>query len=133
MKTIIAGSRDITDYSLVKYSVKQSGFNITEVVSGRCSSGEITFVTKEGIKVCGVDGLGEKWAEENNIPVKPFPADWKALGRSAGPVRNGEMAEYGESLILIWNGATRGSADMKNKWKDKQNNSFFFEFIVIRN
>jgi hypothetical protein len=34
MKTIIAGSRTIQDYSLVETAIHQSGFPISEVVSG---------------------------------------------------------------------------------------------------
>ncbi len=86
MKTIIAGSREITDYKIVKKAIKKSGFKITEVVSG---------------KARGVDTLGEKWAKEHNIPIKKFPADWEKYGRSAGPIRNQEMAKYADALIAI--------------------------------
>ena len=47
MKVIIAGSRDITDYSLVCRAISESKFDITEVISGTAR---------------GVDTLGEKWA-----------------------------------------------------------------------
>lgn len=55
MKTIIAGSRDIDDYNAIKTAITNSGYVVTEVVSGRAK---------------GVDKLGEKWATDNNIPVK---------------------------------------------------------------
>lgn len=38
MKTIIAGSRDIHDADLLEQTIKQSGFEITVVVSG-CAKG----------------------------------------------------------------------------------------------
>lgn len=44
MKTIIAGSRWITDAALVYRAIDLSGFDITEVVSGAS---------------CGVDTIGE--------------------------------------------------------------------------
>jgi len=97
MKTIIAGGRNITDYSVVERAIKDSGFTITEVVTGRCR---------------GVDWCGEDYAEANGIPVKPFPAEWNRYGTMAGPIRNRQMAEYGEALILVWNGKSRGSANM---------------------
>lgn len=113
MKVIIAGSRSIVDYDRVKRAIEASGFEIAEVVSG---------------KALGVDSLGERWAEENNIPVKPFPAAWNDLshpdaviktGRNgrkydakAGHRRNRQMAEYGDGLILVWDGESSGSADM---------------------
>jgi hypothetical protein len=101
MKTIIAGSRTITDYALVEQAVMDSGFEITEVVSGK--------------EPKGVDRLGEMWADFNCVPVKPFQItqdDWKTYGRSAGPIRNKEMAEYAEALILVWDGKSRGSQSM---------------------
>lgn len=82
MKVIIAGSRDITDYDLVVKSicqfVKYNG-PITEVICGEAP---------------GVDSLGKKWAIDNNIPVKSFPANWDLYGKKAGPIRNKEMAKY---------------------------------------
>ncbi len=99
MKTIIAGSRTIDNYDLVKYCIKESGFDITEVVSG-CAS--------------GADRLGEKYAIENNIPIKKFPAQWNTYGKSAGYKRNVEMAEYSDALIVIIENNSRGSTHMKN-------------------
>lgn len=75
-------------------------FDITEVVCGMAK---------------GVDLLGKQYGDEHNIPVKPFFADWKKLGKSAGPLRNGLMADYADGLILIWNGSSPGSEDMYTK------------------
>ena len=72
-KTIICGSRSITDYSLVELAVKQSGFVVTEVVCGEAR---------------GVDRLGKWWAGINHVPVKSFPADWVKYGPAAGAIRN---------------------------------------------
>jgi len=96
VKVIIAGSRTIFDYQLVLRAISESGFEITEVVSG---------------KAPGVDRCGEWWAINNNIPVKEFPASFRGLGRAAGPIRNAEMAEYADALICVHNGS-RGSANM---------------------
>ena len=41
----------------------------------------------------GADTLAGRWAEENEIPVTVFEADWKGHGKSAGPVRNRRMLE----------------------------------------
>ena len=82
-------------------AVARSGFEVTEVVSGTCY---------------GIDELGEKWAEANGIPVKPFPAWWTKYGRAAGPIRNQQMADYADALILIWDFDPKsGSADMFRK------------------
>lgn len=97
MKVIIAGSRHINDMSALRRAIELSKFDITEIVSGGAS---------------GVDTLGEIYAAEKGIPVKRFPADWDKHGRSAGPIRNGEMAEYADALIAVWHGASRGTANM---------------------
>ena len=97
MKTIIAGSRTILDLKAVEQAVRESGFTITEVVSG-CSK--------------GVDTLGEIWANNKKVPVKRFPAKWEELGRKAGPLRNLEMAAYADALIAVWDGTSRGTKHM---------------------
>jgi hypothetical protein len=100
MKTVIAGGRTITDYETVLSAIHQSQFDITEVVSGMAA---------------GVDTLGIQYAKNHNIPVKEFPADWKKHGRAAGPIRNGQMAEYAEALIAIWDGESTGTKNMINQ------------------
>ena len=97
MKTIIAGSRSINDIEIIRSAVKISGFNITEVVSGTAR---------------GVDRLGEVYADKEDIVIKRFPADWDRYGRGAGYRRNAQMAEYGDALIAIWDGESRGTASM---------------------
>lgn len=97
MKTIIAGSRDITDYDYVEKAIKESGFNITEVV---CRGAR------------GVDTLGASWANTYGVPVKYFPANWDKYGRGAGPIRNKEMALYADALIALWDGISKGTGDM---------------------
>ena len=33
-----------------------------------------------------------------------FDTDWNKHGRAAGPIRNKQMAEYGDALLIIWDG-----------------------------
>ena len=97
MKTIIAGSRTITNPITVEDAIRLSKIDITEVVSGGCY---------------GVDAIGEDWARYNNIPIKLFRADWNTHGKAAGPIRNLAMAEYAEALIAVWDGVSRGTKNM---------------------
>lgn len=99
MRIIIAGSRHMPDSLayLVNEAVIKSGFDITEVVCGMAR---------------GADTLGASWARSKGIKVKEFPADWNKYGRAAGPIRNKQMLDYAEGLIVfIWNGS-RGSENM---------------------
>ncbi len=101
MKVIIAGSRTITDYSEVEQAVRRSGFAITEVVCGMAR---------------GVDRLGEAWAYNHGVPLKPFHAMWRTkdgeYDRSAGMQRNERMADYADALIAIWDGESPGTKHM---------------------
>lgn len=97
MKVIIAGSRTIIDYHHVFDAIQQSGYEITEVVSGGA---------------VGVDRLGEQWARDHNVPVVRFLPDWKRFGKPAGHFRNADMASYGDALIAIWNGESPGTKNM---------------------
>jgi len=104
MKVIIAGSRTISDFFVVKTAIEKSGFEITEVVSGNAA---------------GVDRLGERWAVQNNILITKFPADWNKHGKAAGFIRNREMAEYADALIAVWNGESAGTKDMIDQMKQR--------------
>lgn len=100
MKTIIAGSRTITDRVKVMTmldALLEVGPDITEVVSG---------------KAIGPDSIGAEWARQKNIPVKEFPADWKQHGKPAGMIRNTEMAKYAEALIAFYDGESSGTRQM---------------------
>jgi SLOG family YspA-like protein len=100
MRVIIAGSRSITDFEVVKAAIKKAGFFIDTVVSGGA---------------VGVDKLGEKWALENATPIKRFLPDWETHGKAAGPIRNSEMVKYAEAAIICWDGISKGSKDTINK------------------
>lgn len=98
MKLIIAGSRTINPNSyLIENLLDYFKIKPTEIVCGLAN---------------GVDRAGKKWAEEIKVPVKEFPPSWDAHGKSAGMIRNRRMAEYADALLLIWDGQSRGSANM---------------------
>ena len=52
------------------------------------------------------------WAFRTGTDVKEFPANWARHGRSAGPIRNQEMAEYADALIALWDGKSKGTENM---------------------
>jgi len=98
VKVIIAGSRSATAASVRRaLEVCPWTERITVVVSGAAA---------------GADQEGEIWAGERGLPVEQYPADWKSLGRRAGPLRNQQMAENADGLIAVWNGQSRGTKSM---------------------
>ena len=102
MRLIIAGSRDITDYELVKKEIEKAiekiGQKPTEIGCGMAR---------------GVDECGYRWAKENGIKIKEFYAEWEKEGLSAGYKRNCRMGGWGQALIIVHHG-TKGSTHMLN-------------------
>jgi len=104
MRTIIAGSRTIKDFKVLKRAVEQSDFNVTEIISGGAY---------------GADKLGEDYAKMADIDLTVFHANWRKYGKSAGYRRNERMAVYASNdkskrggLIALWDGESRGTKNM---------------------
>lgn len=97
MKTIIAGSREGITLDDIYNAWEQSDFAISEVVSGTAR---------------GADRLGEAFAVGRWIPIKRFPANWDKYGKSAGYIRNTEMADYADALVAVWDGKSKGTKHM---------------------
>ncbi len=99
MKIIIAGSRNFKDYQrLCKVCDYMLQFQTDiEIVSGAAM---------------GADKLGEKYADERKFLIKQFPAEWGKYKKSAGYIRNEEMAKYADALIAFWDGKSRGTKHM---------------------
>ena len=83
IKVIIAGSRTFDNYDLLfekcSEALKDYDSVEIEIVSGNAR---------------GADRLGERFAKEKGFALTLFPADWNKFGKSAGYIRNKEMAEY---------------------------------------
>ena len=103
-RTVIAGSRGVSDESLIADAIKESGFQIASVISG-CAR--------------GVDTLAINWASRNGIRIERFPANWDKYGKSAGYRRNEQMAEVADALIAVWDGVSRGTKHMIDICKTK--------------
>lgn len=60
----------------------------------------------------GADHLAHDWAFNNDIPVMIFRANWAKYGKSAGPLRNGQMTKVGKPNIVIAFPGGRGTENM---------------------
>lgn len=100
-RVIIAGCRDFNDYELLKekcdYFLQDEKKEDVVIISGHVS---------------GADALGERYAQERGFQLETFPADRKAHGRAAGPIRNARMASAANALIAFWDGKSRGTKNM---------------------
>lgn len=103
MKTIISGGRDyyFTDSDRQYLDDLHARHPITEVVSGGSH---------------GADWEGEVWANAKGIPVNVFAGDW-SKGKAAGPIRNGQMAEYADMLVAF--PGDKGTANMVKQAKER--------------
>lgn len=110
MNLIIAGTRTFNDFSLLE----------KEVCSFVCRHYESE---NERITViCGMargaDSLGRQLAINNNWKVIEMPADWNKYGKSAGYIRNAEMAKIADACIIFWDGKSKGSLHMQTLAKE---------------
>lgn len=108
MKLIVAGSRTFTNYEQAKcaisdYIMAHPHIDIT-IVSG-CAR--------------GADEMGELYADEFEIKLEQYPADWLTHGNKAGILRNIEMAKVGTHALIFWDGKSKGTRHMIQLCKDK--------------
>ncbi len=100
MKLIVAGSRRITDYNVVKEAIDglvAQGMAITTIIEGTAR---------------GVDRLASRYAQEHALENIRVPAEWKLYQRGAGIQRNRRMAEMGDAMLALWDGRSRGTMNM---------------------
>jgi len=113
MKVIIAGGRKYDDYNTLQSMVMAIVDNIEDT---RPSPEDVEIVSG-GAR--GADKLGERFAKENGFKVKLFPANWDTYGKSAGYIRNKEMADYADTLVAFWDGESKGTGHMIDLAKKK--------------
>lgn len=137
MKLIIAGGRKlkVTNADIKYYFRKFFKFDPmpadkrVEIIGGEAG---------------GIDACGKFFAHTYRIKYHPFPADWDDLSHPdavikttkfgkkydalAGHRRNQQMANEATHLLLIWNGKSKGSADMKKRMQKL--NKPVYEVIV---
>ncbi len=103
-RVVIAGCRDFHDYTEAKKYIDFCISSIRKtytiiILSGGCR---------------GADLLGERYAKENGMQIERFPAEWNKYGKSAGIIRNRQMAASCDYVICFWDGQSRGTKSMIN-------------------
>ena len=101
-KVIVAGSRGFDDYPLLEATLDSYIGEHLEVLDVEIVSGGAT----------GADTLGERYAKNRGDILKVFPAEWRKYGKGAGYIRNKQMAEYADHLVVFWDGFSKGSLGM---------------------
>ena len=96
---IIAGSRDFTNYEMLKSFLDKMREEV-----------QFNFIVSGGAR--GADRLGERYAKENGIELIVMNAEWDKYGKSAGYRRNEDMARIATHLVAFWDGQSRGTMHM---------------------
>lgn len=68
---------------------------------------EISQIISGGAK--GADTLAEKFAIENEIPIKKHLPDWDLYGKRAGFIRNKLIIDDANIVMAFWNGKSKGT------------------------
>lgn len=92
LTVIVTGSRDFEDRALVWFALD---------ILHSCHP---KMTVRHGDHWEGADQFASKWAQShgNGVDEDPYPANWTALGRKAGPVRNRAMVIAGADLVLAF-------------------------------
>lgn len=102
IKIIVAGTREYNDYKNFSSTI------IDELEAFK----EKTVIFISGKAKTGADALIIQWCKENNYPWVEFPADWDKYGKSAGYIRNEEMAKVATHLFAFHDGCSKGTKNM---------------------
>jgi len=102
LRVLVCGGRDFNDTLMVYRTLDliHRANMIDVLIEGNAS---------------GADRMGGYWARKNRVDNLKFPADWKAHGRAAGPIRNMKMLAEGEPDLVVAFPGGKGTADMKRQ------------------
>lgn len=91
-RLIVTGSRALADRDLVWDALALARWELGPLV---VAHGAAT----------GADTLAAQWVREHpdlGCVEERHPADWRGLGRAAGPIRNQAMVDAGAALVLAF-------------------------------
>ncbi len=91
MRIAVVGSRTINEIELSKY-LPTGDFSL---ISGGAR---------------GVDSAAKKYATDNGIEICEILPDYEKYGRAAPIVRNKQIADSADRVIVFWDGISRGAA-----------------------
>ena len=107
----ISGSRHIKGADEVWWMMKRLvpvgdgvGPHVAEVIQGGCPTGADAAV--DGALVLWAEANAEITGDYDRRPMvsRAIKADWNALGRAAGPVRNGALLDAAQVWAGLWDG-----------------------------
>ena len=89
MRVLVTGIRDFVDPRVIPQAIRDSGFDVSQLVTG-------TFT--------GVEQQVSAWGRETGVPVVLFKPDWPRFRLKASAARNNAMLDAAEAVVVIWTG-----------------------------
>ena len=115
MKTAVVGSKTVTDFQIIKDMIMKPitllNWKITEIVIG-------------GVDYCDLGAA--LWARQNKVPIRIFSPNWKQWGRRAGFMRNIEMVNHADAIIILCEEDKDVFHNLINLAKEKRKQIFFY-------
>ena len=90
MKLLVAGSRGITEFDLSPYILP----DVDTIISGGAE---------------GIDSLAEQYADKNGLSKYILRPCYKKRGRIAPIIRNREMVDIADCVLIVWDGESKGT------------------------
>lgn len=101
-RVLVAGSRGVRDYDYFCQALTIVNLDLMRrsgcFISGKASK--------------GADAMIIQWCKENEILCREYPADWDALGKRAGYVRNAQMGAVATEAYVFWDCVSPGTKHM---------------------
>ena len=117
MILLVCGGRDYGDHKKIDRYLdaihKKRGIEL--IVTGGCSDRDRK--SEAARRSNSADEIAEEWADLMCIPRCVFPANWRHLGRGAGPKRNSHMLRFMRPDGGAAFGGNKGTGDMVKKCK----------------
>lgn len=99
LRVLVCGGRDYSEEEKVAQTLDLLPFPLT-LICGMAP---------------GADMLAFRWAESRGLPIECYPANWRAQGLAAGPIRNQKMIDMGKPDLVIAFPGGRGTRDMMRR------------------
>ena len=90
MKIAVVGSRNLTNIALEAHLCP----DVEEIVSGGAT---------------GVDRCAAEYAKRKGVKLTEFLPQYERYGRAAPIVRNKQIVDYADKIIVFWNGNSKGT------------------------
>ena len=98
MKLAVIGSRSLTKVDIEAHIPDE----VSEIVSGGA---------------VGIDSLAAEYAKAKGLKLTVFLPQYSRYGRSAPIIRNKEIVDHSDKVLVFWDGSSKGTLSVINYTK----------------